>query len=326
MSIDVARLLSLEPTRYEAHALHAVDRDWPESNCYIDLWIEILHALGLDPRALLSFTVASECEGDQWTFYKPHVGDLVELYGISVEELTVWRKLIVQCADQVAAGRVPLVEVDAFHLPDTAGADYQQAHTKTTIGITAVDHDARTIHYFHNGGFFALGGDDFDGIFTAFERPGALPPFCEIAKLDRAFALPPTQLRERSLAAARRHFARRPPANPLLAYQRRIDAHVEMILDGDTELYHRYAFAFVRQLGSGYAFAADYCRWAGPESDPWLRAATSFDTISQTAKTLLLKLYRVAQRKKAADLRPQVAAMADAWSHAMTAFEQALDG
>ena len=61
----------LDPARHTRHELHDLDRDWPETNCYVDLWIEVLHAAGLDPHAMLPFVFAIDVEGDQWTFVKP---------------------------------------------------------------------------------------------------------------------------------------------------------------------------------------------------------------------------------------------------------------
>ena len=46
------------------------ERAWAETNCYVDLWVELLHALGHDPIAALPFTLAIDFEGDQWTFFK----------------------------------------------------------------------------------------------------------------------------------------------------------------------------------------------------------------------------------------------------------------
>jgi len=42
-------LLGLDPAAYTPSALHHPDRTFPETNCYVDLWIELLHALGIDP-------------------------------------------------------------------------------------------------------------------------------------------------------------------------------------------------------------------------------------------------------------------------------------
>ncbi|HMJ15531.1 MAG TPA: DUF1839 family protein, partial [Polyangiaceae bacterium] len=110
--------LGVRPELHQSHALHSGDRAWLETNCYVDLWIEVVHALGLDPHAALPFTLALDFEADQWLFYKQPTSDLYDLYGIDVQELAIWRSLLVHCSEQVARGRIVLVEVDAFHLPD----------------------------------------------------------------------------------------------------------------------------------------------------------------------------------------------------------------
>ena len=84
----------LNARNYARHALHREDCDWPEKNCYADLWIELLHALKLEPLAMLGHAIAVDFEGDQWTFFKPPLGDLLALYGVDVQELTIWRPFI----------------------------------------------------------------------------------------------------------------------------------------------------------------------------------------------------------------------------------------
>ena len=64
-------VLDLDAASYARHALHAEDRVWVEKNCYVDIWIEVIHALGCEPLAMLPFVVALDFEGDQWTFFKP---------------------------------------------------------------------------------------------------------------------------------------------------------------------------------------------------------------------------------------------------------------
>ena len=54
----------LSPATYARHPLHLADRGWPESNCYVDLWIELLHAHGHEPLAALPFTFTADFEGD----------------------------------------------------------------------------------------------------------------------------------------------------------------------------------------------------------------------------------------------------------------------
>jgi hypothetical protein len=41
--------ISARPRGYQSHFSHAGERIWPETNCCLGLYIESLHALGLDP-------------------------------------------------------------------------------------------------------------------------------------------------------------------------------------------------------------------------------------------------------------------------------------
>ena len=55
--------LTLTADTFVPHPLHATERSWTETNCYVDVWIEVLHALGLDPRlpeALLTKAATQE--------------------------------------------------------------------------------------------------------------------------------------------------------------------------------------------------------------------------------------------------------------------------
>src|SRR5579872_3381278 len=84
-------LLPLDAASYQANALHDAERVWSESNCYVDLWIEVLHALDLDPVPALAFTLSVDFEGDQWQFFKFPLEDLRALYGLDVAEMNPWR-------------------------------------------------------------------------------------------------------------------------------------------------------------------------------------------------------------------------------------------
>jgi len=196
--------------------LHQGARAFPETNCYVDLWIELLQTLDLDAVACLAFTLSTDFEGDQWTFAKPPSGDLFTLYGIDVQELHVYRSLPEQVLEQVARGRPVLVEVDAFHLPDTAGTSYRREHVKTTIAAQAIDVAERSLGYFHNGGYYAVRdgaergepgsapgpgrAEDFAGLFRLAEHdPAALPPYVELVKLDRLARLPRRELAARAM-------------------------------------------------------------------------------------------------------------------------------
>ena len=63
-------LKGLNPADYRPHELHGAGRDWPQTNCYVDLWIEVLHSMGYAPEAALGFTLLQDFEGDQFTFFK----------------------------------------------------------------------------------------------------------------------------------------------------------------------------------------------------------------------------------------------------------------
>lgn len=301
---------------HAAHPLHDAGRDWPETNCYVDVWIEILHALGLEPAACLAFTLAVDFEGDQWTFHKPPHGDLTELYGLVVDELTLWRPLVEHVEEQVARGSLPLVEVDSFYLPDTAGSDYRENHVKTTIGVARIDRDLRTLQYFHNRGFHELGGPDFDGILRL-DRPAPqdyLPPFAEIVKTGRLVRRPAEELRSLGLGLARRHAARIPAVNPFGAYEERLARDVELLAAGGPRTYHLYSFASIRQFGSAAELASSFLRWLSAGQDPGLdEAAAEFAGISQAGKALILKLARIAHSGRVRDLSPGVRDLAALW-------------
>ena len=322
-------IFALDPEGYQAHALHHHEQAWRESNCYLDVWIEVLHALGLDVEAGLAFPLASTFEHDQWTFFKPPHTDLWELYGVEVEELTLWLPLLEHAQNQVRAGRLPLVEMDAYYLPDTAGSDYRSAHVKTTIAITAVDPAARRLRYFHNAGFHRLEGEDFDGIFRLGrpEHEDYLPPYCEIVKVDRARRLEPVALRALSLRLAAEHFARRPAENPIRAYAARVPEHLDLVLSRGEAAFHGYGFAAVRQLGAAFACVAAWARWLDQGAGGgWGEAAGSFEAISGVAKMLILKLARIASSGKVRDLSGNFEDMAQAWDAGMQRVGEQLSG
>jgi len=309
--------------------LHSGPRDWPESNCYIDVWIELLHGYGLCAEASLGFTLASDFEGDQWTFYKPPHADLERLYGIRVEELTLYRSLLDQCIEQVSRRRVVLVEADAYYLPDTEGLDYRRNHTKTTIGIHEIDAENRRLDYFHNRGSHRLEGADFEGVLRLDPRPTKemLPPYCEIAKLDRLQHLEPVRLAEICVDLLHRHFERRPATNPIETYAREIDRHMGLVIDEGGDAFDLYAFASIRQCGSGYAFTADHLRWLaslGIAPTVTARAAESFQEISTRASKLIMKLARIAHAGRPRDLGEDFRAMAEAWDRGMNVLDAGL--
>ena len=93
----------------------------------MDLWIELLHALGHDPVAAAGFTLGTDFEGNQWRFFKYPAEDLRALFGIEVDEFNVWRPVLDHVEEQLGLGRLFTVEVDSWYLPDTAGISYRGA-------------------------------------------------------------------------------------------------------------------------------------------------------------------------------------------------------
>lgn len=312
-----ARILPIAASTYEPHALHQGDRAWVETNCYVDLWIEVLHGFGFDPTASLPFTVATDFEGDQWLFFKQPTGDLMELYGVDVQELNIWRNFLDHTCEQVSRGRVVMVELDSFHLPDTKGVSYQLTHTKTTIGIQSIDTDARTLGYFHNAGYFELGGDDYAALFgIGRERRGdELPPYTEFAKIDVTRRLPEPELVTRSIALLRKHLARCPKENPVTRFRARFEKDLAWLATEPQEMFHLYAFSTLRQCGACFELLSSYLRWLSARGQTGLDPAISaFETLAGQGKTLQFKAARAVLLKRPVDFAPMLDAMETAWT------------
>jgi len=339
-----------EAGAYVPHALHGPDAHWLEKNCYIDLWIEVLASLGLDPHALWPCTVALDFEGDQWTFFKPPHDELRALYGIDVQELTVWRPLAEHVIEHLAAGRPLSIEADAFWLPDTAGTDYRRQHTKTTIVMNEVDLDARRLGYFHNAGYFEARGEDCTRLLglpddlsdleaiadwrgSRFGELGAssvaleerpLPLYAEFIRTTRRVERPLAELRAMALRHLRTHLAFRPDDNPIRRFATRLADDLPLLRERGLDEYHRWAFGTVRQLGAAFELAARGLAWQGAtQGSPLVLAGASFDVIARDAKTLILKGARAVASTKAVDLSGLLEGMARAWDDGMAALDRA---
>ena len=308
----VAVLPGLGAEPHQPHALHAPECTWGEKNCYIDLWIELLHALRLDPHAMLGNVFAIDFEGDQWTFYKPQLADLRALYGIDVQELTVWRPLLDHAVEHLGAGKWISVEVDAWWLPDTAGTDYRYQHTKTTIVLNEVDTEARRLGYFHNTGYHVLEGEDFEQVFARH----ALPAYAELIRLDRVQRLAPDELRARAMGLFREHLAWRAVGNPVRRFGERFGADLLGLQEVGLGEFHQWAFAGLRQLGADAELAASYLRWLVPELAVDA-TGESFDRLAVQAKALLLKAARAVNSGRALDAAGVLEEMAGNWEAGM---------
>ena len=316
------RVWDLDAGAYARHALHLGDRAWPEANCYVDLWVELLHAAGAEPLAALPFTLGIDVQGDQWTFFKFPSADLDLLYGVDVFELNVWLPLPVHISEQLVQGRPVIVEVDAFHLPDTAGTSYRREHVKTSIGVQALDASACRLGYFHNAGYYELEGEDFAGVFRleGLANPANLPPYVEVARLDARPKRSGRALVDASLALLRTHLARRPAVNPFRRYAVRFPADLESLACEPIGRFHSYAFATLRQCGAAFELAAAYFRWLEAVGERGLAsAAGACDLIATTAKTLQFKAARAVSVRRPFDAAMSFETMAEAWDDTMTA-------
>lgn len=309
----------LDPATYRRHAIHGDGRVWAETNCYTDLLIELVHALGHEPLACLPFTLAIDFEGDQWTFFKPAHAELRALYGLDVQELAIWRPVLDHVVEQVQRGNPVLVELDSFHLPDTAGTAYGLTHAKTTVGVNEIDAGLRRMGYFHNAGYFVVQGDDFDRLFEA----KGLPPYVEFVKRREGFE-PPTgaALVAASLDLLRSNLAHVPQRNPFHAFRQRFEQDLAWLLQAPIERFHAYSFATLRQYGACFELGETYLRWLGGHGIEGLaQPAGALHDIAETAKTFQFQLARSMARHKPLDLAP-IDAMAARWDDAMGTLRQ----
>jgi hypothetical protein len=314
------KVLDLDAARYARHVLHAEDRVWVEKNCYVDIWIEVIHAVGCEPLAILPFVVALDFEGDQWTFFKPPHDELRDLYGIDVQELNCWRPLLEHAAEHVAAGKLVSTEADAWWLPDTSGTDYRTQHTKSTIVINELDE--RRLGYFHNAGYFTLEGEDFDKTFERRE----MPFFAELVRIDRVVRRPHEELAALSGKLLARHLARRPATNPVARFAARFANDLPELQARGLPYYHAWAFATVRQLGAAAELAAMHLRWlAGGDGGQYAPAAAAYDAISTGAKSFILKAARAVNTKKPFDPSASFDEWARAWDTAIGTLENRAD-
>lgn len=314
-------LLQADPGTHERHPVHAPDRAYPETNCYADIMIELLHARGDEPLAALGCTVRVDFEGDQFTFFKPPLGELDTLFGVDVHEMQPYRPLPEQAAEQIASGRTLIVEVDAFYLPDTAATTYHQEHVKTSLCIEAVDVSQRRLRYFHNAGLFDLEGHDYDGVFRLGREMDAdvLPPYTELVRFDAGPRLAGSQLRGAALDLLGHHLMHRPDTNPFDRFGARLEERLPSLVRGDASSYHEYAFATVRMAGSAFEVAASYVEWL--LSGAGRPVAEAFGHIVSGCKSLSFKL----ARRREFDVEPSVSALAAAWAEGQDRLDAALN-
>jgi hypothetical protein len=306
-------LFDIDPMEYGSHALHADDRAFTETNCYADIVIELLHARGDEPTAVLGRAVRTDFEGDQWTFFKPDPHDLETLFGLDIHEVQPYRSLPEQIAEQIAEGRTLIIELDSWYLPDTHATAYRREHVKSSAVMAGIDTDAHRLHYFHNRGLYALEGEDFDAVLRLHLPTGDdhLPPYTELVRFDAGIRLSGDQLKEESRRLLRGHLRLAPRSNPFVRFGASLETALPRLLEQSHEEYHAYAFATVRMAGSAFELCGSHLHWLFGE-----RAATArerCDEIVAGSKALSFKF----ARRKPFDVEPIVAQLGGAWDEAM---------
>jgi hypothetical protein len=310
-------LLGVEPATYRPHPLHESGRVYLETNCYTDILVELLHARGDEPLAALGTTLRTDFEGDQWTFFKPAPADLEALFGIDIHEMQPYRPLPDQIAEQLAAGRTIIVELDAWYLPDTAATSYRREHVKTSVAAEAIDRDAELLRYFHNTSLHELDGEDYRRVFRLEGdfSDDVLPPYTELVRFDAGERLSGEPLRARARELFAHHLALRPATNPFERFGAQLQATLPSLLAGDEQDYHAYAFATVRMVGSSFEICGSYVDWLlGEEGAP---ASAAMRRIVDGCKLLSFKL----ARRRAFDPGPALADLAAAWSEGFAALD-----
>ena len=314
----------LDQSAYVPHALHSQERMWPETNCYVDLWIEVLASLGTHPQAMLGFTLTQDFEGDQFTFFKVPLEDIEALYGIRVTELAIFDNVENHIAVQIARGRLCIVEMDSFYMPDTQGVAYRAEHGKTTVAINRMDVEAKRLEYFHNGGYFRLEGDDFDGLFQHHltETDPPFLPYTEFAKFPGRNASP-EHLRNVADRLLRQHFARRPQENPIAAFAEVFPRQVEAVAERPFAFFHKYAFNTLRQVGANFELLASHLDWLA-ENGALKTEVEAARAIAENAKSVQFQLARAVTRKKFEPLATALEPAVESWDKLMQGLEHKL--
>jgi hypothetical protein len=317
-SPGMVSLLGHDPATYEPHPVHAPERTYPETNCYTDIIIELLHARGDEPLAALGGTVRVDFEGDQWTFFKPEPHDLELLFGVDIHEMQPYRPLPEQIAELIAAGRTLIVELDAWYLPDTESTSYRREHVKTSVVAEAIDAAGQRLRYFHNTSLHELDGDDYRGVFRLGDGWSAdvLPPYTELVRFDAGPRLAERDLRDAAQRLLRGHLDHRPAGNPFERFGRRLDADLPGLLEGDAAAYHAYAFATARMAGAAFELCASHVDWLfGADG---AEASAALTRIVDGTKILSFRL----ARRRPFEPGPVIQELADAWDEAFTALDR----
>lgn len=270
----------------------------------------MLHAIGRDPQPLLGVAVALDWEADHFTFLKPSAADIFATAGVTMHELALWDDTEAHVAAQLAHGAVPLLEVDAFFLPDTTGSAYRDRHTKTTIAITAMDPADPWLEYFHNAGMFRVSGEDYAGVLGRDEHRPVLLPYAEMARVASEAAAP-EMARCIARQALMRYAATRAPGDPVARFAAALPGLLAQV-GTDPVRIHALCFNTTRQLGASFGLLVDHLAWLGMNG-------TDAQRLADGAKALQFQISRAARRARTDPAIPAVLQeMSAIWRRCMT--------
>ncbi len=313
-------LLNLDPANYAPSALHHPDRTFRETNCYVDIWIELLHACGIDAASAMAFACVVDFEGDQWTFFKPPPDEMERLYGIDVHEMQLYRPTVDHVIEQLSSGRTIIIEADSFFMPDRAATSYKKTHVKSSIAIEAIDSAQQRLRYFHGPGYYELSGEDYRGIFRLGREfsDDVLPPYTELVRFDAGPRLEGEELRRAAYEMLGRQLRRRPQRNPWNTFGERLSKDLPELLAGTDTGYHAYAFATVRQCGAAFETAGSFVEWLAPSSSQ--DASTAAAALGRQVSGAKALLFRLARRRPF-DPAPAIRQLAEDWEMGMHALD-----
>lgn len=306
---------ALSAEGFRAHPLHQDESVWSNTNCYLDVWIELLHGMGRRPEPLFAVAVAAETQVEQFEFLKVDHRDLEEVHGLRVGEYDVWKSLLEHVLAQMTAGNLMIVEADAHWLPDTRGISYGIEHTKTSIVPLRVDPQQRHLVYLHNEGLHELRGEDFDYVLGPQRCQGIVPaPYVELVRLDRLSPANDDDARAHTARLLRHHILRATAQNPAADLMEVLRSRFDWLAQTGMDGYHALCFETTRQLGVVSMLAAEAVRFSAVEQiQP---AAEAYLTVSKEAKALQFQLARVARGRKSASLETTMTTITEQWAGA----------
>jgi len=161
------------------HRLHTQETPiGAETNCYVDVWIELLHAWGFEPLAALPFNRGPPTlKGTSGPFLQVfRCLTLRTLFGLDVQELAIWRPRSWGTSRSRWAWDVPVSRRARFlsSAGHRRGPPISKQHQKST-GRRRCDWTSRgrRLGYFHGQGYYeGWEADDFPSASSAW-RPRA---------------------------------------------------------------------------------------------------------------------------------------------------------